>query len=40
MDNSYWYGVAKPDEIVRLTGKQILQGIIDGALPHPPYRKL
>ena len=40
MGDSHWYGVAKPDEIVRLTGKQILQGIIDGALPHPPYRKL
>ena len=36
MGDSHWYGVAKPDEIVRLTGKQILQGIIDGALPHPP----
>jgi len=36
MDNSYWYGVAKPEEIARLTGKQILQGIIDGSLPHPP----
>jgi uncharacterized protein (TIGR00369 family) len=36
MDNSYWYGVAKPEEIARLTGKQILQGIIGGSLPHPP----
>jgi uncharacterized protein (TIGR00369 family) len=38
MDGSsaYWYGVAKPEEIAQLTGKQILQGIINGSLPHPP----
>jgi len=31
-----WYGVADPEEIARRTGKQILQAIIDGSLPHPP----
>jgi uncharacterized protein (TIGR00369 family) len=38
MDGSsaWWYGVANPEEIARLTGKQILQAIIDGSLPHPP----
>ena len=38
MDGSlaHWYGVAKPSEIAQLTGKQILQAIIDGSLPHPP----
>ena len=38
MDGSsaYCYGVAKPEQIVRLTGKQVLQAIIDGSLPHPP----
>ena len=30
------YGVANPGEIVRLTGKEILQAIIEGRLPHPP----
>ena len=30
------YGVANPEEIARLTGKEILQAIIDGSLPHPP----
>lgn len=39
MDASYWYGVAKPEEIAQLTGKQILQGIVDGSLPHPPISK-
>ena len=38
MDGSsaWWYGVANPEEIARLTGKEILQAIIDGSLPHPP----
>jgi uncharacterized protein (TIGR00369 family) len=38
MDGSsaYWYGVANPEEIARMTGKEILQAIIDGRLPHPP----
>ena len=29
------YGVADPTEIEGLTGRQILQAIIDGALPAP-----
>jgi uncharacterized protein (TIGR00369 family) len=38
MDGSstYRYGVASPDQIARLTGKEILQAIIEGGLPHPP----
>ena len=36
MQEPYWYGVAEPREIAQLTGKQILQAIIDGTLPHPP----
>jgi uncharacterized protein (TIGR00369 family) len=34
--SAYWYGMAKPDEIARMTGKEILQAIIGGRLPHPP----
>jgi uncharacterized protein (TIGR00369 family) len=30
------YGVANPGEIARLTGKEILQAIIERRLPHPP----
>src|SRR5215472_5455618 len=30
------YGVANPGQIARLTGKEILQAIIEGRLPHPP----
>src|SRR5215470_17833259 len=33
---AYRYGVAGPEEIVRMTGKEILQAIIDGRLPQPP----
>lgn len=34
------YGVAAgPAEVASLTGKQILQGIIDGRLPHPPMSR-
>jgi uncharacterized protein (TIGR00369 family) len=38
MDGSsaYWYGVAKPDAIGQLAGKEILQAIVEGRLPHPP----
>jgi acyl-coenzyme A thioesterase PaaI-like protein len=36
MANSYWYGVARAEEIARLTGKEILQAIIEGRLPHSP----
>jgi uncharacterized protein (TIGR00369 family) len=41
MDGSaaYRHGVASPDEIARLTGKEILQAIIEGRLPHPPISK-
>jgi len=33
---AYRYGVARPEEIVRMTGKEIPQAIIDGRLPQPP----
>ena len=33
---AYRYGVARPEEIARMTGKEILQAIIDGRLPQPP----
>jgi acyl-coenzyme A thioesterase PaaI-like protein len=38
MDGSsaYWYGVANPQEIAQMTGREILQAIADGRLPHPP----
>ena len=38
MDGSFFnfYGVAKPETVAGLTGKEILQGIIEGRLPHPP----
>jgi uncharacterized protein (TIGR00369 family) len=38
MDGSsaYWYGVATPEETARLSGREILQAIIDGRLPQPP----
>jgi uncharacterized protein (TIGR00369 family) len=38
MDGSsaYWYGVAGPEQVARLTGKEILQAIIGGRLLHPP----
>ena len=32
----YVYGVATPADIAGMTGKQVLQAIIDGRLPHPP----
>ena len=37
--SAYRYGVAKPAETAQLTGKQILQAIIDGSLPHPPISR-
>jgi hypothetical protein len=37
--SAYWYGVASPDEVARLTGKEILQAIVSGRLPHPPISK-
>ena len=30
------YGVATPDQIAGLSGKEILQAIVDGRLPAPP----
>ncbi len=33
------YGVAAPADIQGLTGRQILQAIIDGALPAPPIAR-
>ena len=33
------YGVASPTEIEGLTGRQILQAMIDGALPAPPIAR-
>ncbi len=30
------YGVANPEDIAGMTGKQVLQAIIDGRLPAPP----
>jgi uncharacterized protein (TIGR00369 family) len=32
----YRYGLATPQDIAGLTGKEILQAIIDGRLPQPP----
>ena len=32
----YRYGVVTPEETVGLTGRQVLQAMIDGRLPHPP----
>ncbi len=36
MTQTYTYGVARPDQVAGLSGKQILQRIIDGSLPQPP----
>ena len=33
------YGVASPEEIAELNGRQILQAMIDGKLPLPPMAK-
>ncbi|MGO9419407.1 PaaI family thioesterase [Roseiarcus sp.] len=33
------FGVASREETVRLTGRQILQGMIDGRLPAPPISR-
>src|SRR5215470_6275375 len=35
----YVYGLASPADIAGLTGKQILQGIIEGRLPQAPISK-
>lgn len=41
MDGSsaYWYGVARPADIAGMAGREILQRIIDGHLPHPPISR-
>ena len=33
---SFRYGLPTPTEVAGRTGKEILQGIIDGRLPHAP----
>ena len=33
------YGVASPNEIADLSGRQVLQAMIDGELPAPPIAK-
>jgi uncharacterized protein (TIGR00369 family) len=33
---SYTYGIATPEEVAGLTGKEFLQAISDGRLPAPP----
>jgi uncharacterized protein (TIGR00369 family) len=33
---TYTYGVVRPDDIVGMTGKEVLQAISDGRLPAPP----
>lgn len=32
----YSYGLAKPEDVAQMTGREILQAIIDGRLPQPP----
>ena len=34
------YGVASPEQIARLTGREILERIIDGRLPAPPIAQI
>src|SRR4051794_25076539 len=34
-----WFGVARPEEVAGLTGRQHLQAIMDGLLPAPPIAK-
>jgi uncharacterized protein (TIGR00369 family) len=36
MDQAIRYGLPLPAEVAQRTGKEILQAIIDGALPQPP----
>jgi len=37
---TYAYGVAEPGQIAGLSGRQILQAMIDGALPQAPISEL
>jgi acyl-coenzyme A thioesterase PaaI-like protein len=34
--SAHWYGVARPEALAELTGREILGAIIEGRLPHPP----
>lgn len=34
--SGYSYGLAKPEDVAQMTGREILQAIIDGRLPQPP----
>ena len=34
--SSYTYGIAKPDDVAGMTGRQMLQAMIDRKLPAPP----
>jgi uncharacterized protein (TIGR00369 family) len=34
------YGVATPAEVAGKTGKEMLQGLIDGSLPRPPISEI
>lgn len=36
MTTDHRYGLATPADVAARTGKQLLQAIIDGELPHPP----
>ncbi|HXY99541.1 MAG TPA: PaaI family thioesterase [Stellaceae bacterium] len=36
---AYAYGLATPADIVGMTGRQVLQAIIDGKLPQPPISR-
>ncbi len=33
------YGLAGPDDWARLSGRELLQAVIDGKLPHPPISR-
>src|SRR5271166_6650383 len=33
---TYWYGLANPQEIAGMGGKELLQAVIDGRLPQAP----
>ena len=37
--NDYHYGLATPQEVAGMSGREILQAIIDGRLPQPPISK-
>ena len=33
---SFTYGIAKPEQVAGMTGRQIMQALIDGTIPAPP----